>query len=177
MEAQPPTWSSGGAMGVCSHCLLWPSYAIMDNVRANSGVEAKGSVGACRIGLNSSKTQLTLAAWVSFLCGHRKGLVGWRFRKVGRHLVHEHRHPMRDAELAVFTGLYMYICILYYYQYYYAFLWCKIQKQNTVVNCLDTYMYHRNSVDNYCSFRLFFLIVALDTCSSKTSKTATSTEV
>jgi hypothetical protein len=27
----------------------------MDNMRANSGVEAKGSVGACRLGLNSSK--------------------------------------------------------------------------------------------------------------------------
>jgi len=105
------------------------------------------------------KTQLTLATWVSFLCGHRKGLVGWRFRQVGRHLVRQHRHPVRDAELAVFTGLYIYVYILYWYQYYYIFLWCKTRKTNTFVNCVDTYMYHRNSVDTYRSFRLSFPIV------------------
>ena len=51
------------------------------------------------------------------------------------------------------------VYILSWYQYYYIFLWCKTRKTNTAVNCVDTYMYHRNSVDTYRSFRLSFPIV------------------
>jgi hypothetical protein len=47
--AQPPTRSSGAAMGVCSHFLLWPPYAIAGITRTHSGMEAKGTVGAWRL--------------------------------------------------------------------------------------------------------------------------------
>ena len=59
MEAQPPTRSSGDAMGVRSHFLWWLSY---DNMRANSGVEAKGSLGACR--LDSASLQSAAGEWL-----------------------------------------------------------------------------------------------------------------
>ena len=53
----------------------------------------------------------------------------------------------------------VYVYILYWYQYYYIFLWCKTRKTNMAVNYRYTYMYHRNSIDNYRSFKLLFPIV------------------